>query len=547
MRDASGVELAVIDDGLGFPPEDAGNDFREVLSARRRAAPRDAGHGLGLYIVKRLVELSGGTVARATATVLAAVRRVTMRWPDGGRAVKEPARILVVDDEEHLAAGIRENLEAEGYRADVAHDGSTGLERLRAEAFDLVVLDVMMPNMDGLELCAQLRRDGIQTPVLFLTVKGAAEDRVRGFEAGGDDYLAKPFHLQELLLRVAAILRRSSWYQASGAALDVRRQPHRLQDLRGARVGRRRALADAQGSDDPARAGRSARRHRDARGDPRPRLGLRGVSVDAHDRQLHRALAQALRAQPRSARAFSHGARRRLPLHARSRKRASRADDGDRESNDDKLLLKAIRREAVPRRPLWIMRQAGRYLPEYRAFREKHSFKELAGEAELAAEVTLMPLKRFPLDAAIVFADIMSPMPALGIEFDFDPGPVVANPIRDAAAIERLRRPDAGEIAPEVIAALKLTRAALPNEHRAPRLLRRALDARGLSRRGQGHERLPDVARVRGRGAGAARQLLARLSSLMGEYLLHRPRPAPMPCRSSTPGPVCCRARAGSV
>jgi two-component system alkaline phosphatase synthesis response regulator PhoP len=132
--------------------------------------------------------------------------------------MKAPAHILVVDDEAHLATGIRENLEAEGYRAEVAHDGVAGLERLRAEPFDLVVLDVMMPHMDGLELCAQLRRDGIQTPVLFLTVKGAAEDRVRGFEAGGDDYLAKPFHLRELLLRVAAILRRSSWYQSSPSA-----------------------------------------------------------------------------------------------------------------------------------------------------------------------------------------------------------------------------------------------------------------------------------------------------------------------------------------
>ena len=129
--------------------------------------------------------------------------------------MKDGAKILVVDDEVHLAAGIRENLEAEGYRAEMAHDGSAGLERLRAEPFDLVVLDVMMPNMDGLELCAQLRREGVQTPVLFLTVKGDAEDRVRGFEAGGDDYLTKPFHLRELLLRVAAILRRSSWYQSS--------------------------------------------------------------------------------------------------------------------------------------------------------------------------------------------------------------------------------------------------------------------------------------------------------------------------------------------
>ena len=134
--------------------------------------------------------------------------------------MKDAAHILVVDDEAHLAEGIRENLEAEGYRAEVAHDGAAGLERVRAQHFDLVLLDVMMPNMDGLQLCEQMRREGLQTPVLFLTVKNDVADRVRGFEAGGDDYLSKPFHLQELLLRVAAILRRSSWYQASNAALS---------------------------------------------------------------------------------------------------------------------------------------------------------------------------------------------------------------------------------------------------------------------------------------------------------------------------------------
>jgi two-component system alkaline phosphatase synthesis response regulator PhoP len=133
--------------------------------------------------------------------------------------VSEPARILVVEDEVHLASGIRENLEAEGYRVEVAHDGREGLERVRGAHFDLLLLDVMMPNMDGLELCAQLRAEGRQTPVLFLTVKSDPADRVRGFEAGGDDYLAKPFHLRELLLRVAAILRRSAWYNASAAPL----------------------------------------------------------------------------------------------------------------------------------------------------------------------------------------------------------------------------------------------------------------------------------------------------------------------------------------
>ncbi len=95
-----------------------------------------------------------------------------MRWPAGQPQMKAAARILVVDDEAHLAAGIRENLEAEGYRTDVAHDGAEGLDRLRAEPFDLVVLDVMMPNMDGLELCAQLRARGHSNA-------GAVPDRQR--------------------------------------------------------------------------------------------------------------------------------------------------------------------------------------------------------------------------------------------------------------------------------------------------------------------------------------------------------------------------------
>jgi two-component system alkaline phosphatase synthesis response regulator PhoP len=125
------------------------------------------------------------------------------------------ARVLVVEDEEHLAAGISENLEADGYATEVAHDGEEGLVKIRAGTYDLVLLDVMMPKLDGLEVCAAMRRDGLTTPVMFLTVKSDPADRIRGLEAGGDDYLAKPFHLKELLLRVAAILRRSDWYNQS--------------------------------------------------------------------------------------------------------------------------------------------------------------------------------------------------------------------------------------------------------------------------------------------------------------------------------------------
>jgi uroporphyrinogen decarboxylase len=189
-------------------------------------------------------------------------------------------------------------------------------------------------------------------------------------------------------------------------------------------------------------------------------------------------------------------------------------------ANQDKLLLKAIRRESVPRRPLWIMRQAGRYLPEYREFRSKHSFKELAGDAELATEVTLMPLKRYPLDAAIVFADIMSPMPALGIDFDFDPGPVVANPIRDAAGIERLRRPAREEVAPEVIRALKLTRAALPKETALLGFCGAPWTLAAYLVEGKGAKDFPTLRAFAAAEPKLLDALLGRLSSLMAEYLL---------------------------
>ena len=131
-----------------------------------------------------------------------------------------PGRILIVDDETHLADGIRENLDAEGYETAVAYDGHAGLELVRHGKFDLVVLDVMMPKMDGLQVCEEIRRAGLLIPVLFLTVNAAPEDRIRGLELGGDDYLAKPFHLRELLLRVAAILRRASWYNDAVATLE---------------------------------------------------------------------------------------------------------------------------------------------------------------------------------------------------------------------------------------------------------------------------------------------------------------------------------------
>ena len=123
-------------------------------------------------------------------------------------------RILVVEDDPHLAAGVIENLRAEGYEVSTAADGEQALGWLRAGSCALIVLDVMLPGIDGFAVCRTLREQGNNTPVLFLTARGDPADRVRGLESGGDDYLAKPFHLQELLLRVRAIIRRRDWYHS---------------------------------------------------------------------------------------------------------------------------------------------------------------------------------------------------------------------------------------------------------------------------------------------------------------------------------------------
>lgn len=129
-------------------------------------------------------------------------------------------RILVVEDEEHIALGIRLNLEAEGWESTVSGTGEAALELLEKETFDLVILDVMLPGITGFEVCDTVRSRGNFTPILFLTARDDEDDRVRGLEAGGDDYLIKPFHLKELISRIRAILRRKSWYESETKQRD---------------------------------------------------------------------------------------------------------------------------------------------------------------------------------------------------------------------------------------------------------------------------------------------------------------------------------------
>jgi len=126
--------------------------------------------------------------------------------------VKKPF-LLVAEDEASIQRLVCENLEAEGYRTAAVDHGEAALRAAQDVDMDLILLDVMLPGMDGFEVCRRLRKLGNRTPILFLTARDLPRDRVEGLQAGGDDYLVKPFHLDELLARIAALLRRVGWEQ----------------------------------------------------------------------------------------------------------------------------------------------------------------------------------------------------------------------------------------------------------------------------------------------------------------------------------------------
>ncbi|MCK2217229.1 response regulator transcription factor [Actinomadura sp. ATCC 31491] len=154
--------------------------------------------------------------------------------------MSEAARLLVVDDEPALREALQSSLEFEGYKVVTANDGQAALDELAREPYDAVLLDVMMPRLDGLTACRRLRSSGNHIPVLMLTARDAVGDRVSGLDAGADDYLVKPFELDELLARVRALLRRGALSTGGreGDTLtyaDLRMDPATREVTRGAR------------------------------------------------------------------------------------------------------------------------------------------------------------------------------------------------------------------------------------------------------------------------------------------------------------------------
>ena len=138
------------------------------------------------------------------------------------------AKILVVEDEPAMLSGLSDNLEFEGYEVDTAPKGDIGLSKIESSSYDLVLLDVMLPVISGFDILKQIRKQGIDTPVILLTAKGEEMDKVRGLELGADDYITKPFSLRELLARVKANLRRSVTHSLSNSISNNHIQIGRL-------------------------------------------------------------------------------------------------------------------------------------------------------------------------------------------------------------------------------------------------------------------------------------------------------------------------------
>jgi DNA-binding response OmpR family regulator len=135
-------------------------------------------------------------------------------------------RVLVVEDESHLAEGLRFNLEAEGYEVETVDTGEAALEKLHeGMAFDVLILDVMLPGRDGFGVMTEMRQTGLLVPTLMLTARGHSDDVLRGFEAGADDYLTKPFDLAILIARIRGLLRRRNWLQPPAAPAASARKP----------------------------------------------------------------------------------------------------------------------------------------------------------------------------------------------------------------------------------------------------------------------------------------------------------------------------------
>ena len=199
------LAIRVRDEGVGIPVEEQKTIFQKFVRGSQAKASGVKGTGIGLAMVRHIVEGHGGNIRLESKPWL---RQHLHHSAADSEACM--TRILVVEDEPGIAFGLEADLKVEGYDVEIVGDGSTAARRALAESFDLILLDVMLPGKDGFEVCRELRRAEVRTPIILLTARTHEAEKVLGLEAGADDYVTKPFSHRELRARIKAVLRRTA-------------------------------------------------------------------------------------------------------------------------------------------------------------------------------------------------------------------------------------------------------------------------------------------------------------------------------------------------
>jgi DNA-binding response OmpR family regulator/anti-sigma regulatory factor (Ser/Thr protein kinase) len=240
------AEIQVVDTGIGIPKD----KFDEIFAEFRRLADLaggSKGYGLGLSIVRRISRLLDhpvevrSQVGKGSVFLVRVPLAETAAQPRPAQPLRQPrhttidgVRVLVIDNEKRLAAGLKKGLEAEGFATDVALTGTDGLWMARENPYDAIVLDIMLPGINGYQICATLRDEKNWTPILMLTAKDGELDEAEALDTGADDYLTKPFSFVVLLARLRALLRRGAPQRpAVLRAGDLLLDPSRRRVLRG--------------------------------------------------------------------------------------------------------------------------------------------------------------------------------------------------------------------------------------------------------------------------------------------------------------------------
>ena len=336
------LQLRFEDNGIGIDRSEIRNIFKKFYQVGSTDDMTAKGSGLGLYMAQQIAKIHRGKLAaESKGTGKGSVftltlpllgqedkaRRGNRRAKGSGMKDTVRKRILIIEDDAHIAEGLRLNLSLKGHDAAIALDGPSGLREWKEWRPDLIVLDIMLPGIDGLSILRNIRLEDERLPILILSAKSEPEYRVKGLAYGVDDYLSKPFNLDEFLLRVERLLtqgrlgRRGRSFPGEpfhgGAGVHLRRQRDRFREIHGP-LPDGRGQPDGAGNQAPEALHRQPRQAAFAQGAPGDRVGIHGGHAVTDRGQFHRSVPQILRRRPPPAEILPERALRGVRLRPRS-------------------------------------------------------------------------------------------------------------------------------------------------------------------------------------------------------------------------------------